>query len=194
MLTAQKPCSFADQAFRIGEEVPEKLVHPEARTRLIKNGVIAEAAGEGPLLPSSASIENIVVPILADEGDTYMSMTADDIVAAIKTVQKPEAEILADIETITSEDTLILIDVLTLGNTANDAIHEAAAARAAELTESTGEPAVNPEENPEFIELTKKRRDELVEIAEGLGIEVSDEDTKKILAAAILEKQAGSDA
>lgn len=188
MLYAQKLVKFAGKEFKIGEAIPDELVLPEARTRLIKNGVIAEAAGAGPLLPAPSSIgekpAKIAVPILADEGEAVMDMSVEDVICAIKTIQKPEEEILKDIETIESEEVLILIDVL---NGAKEPVHGAAAARAAVIT-------IDPEYQEKFDELMKNKREELVEIAESLEISVSDEDTKAIITAAILEKQAGSDA
>ena len=121
-----------------------------------------------------------------------MDMSVEDVICAIKTIQKPEEEILKDIETIESEDVLILIDVL---NGATEPVHGAAAARAGVITgagDDTEEP--DPEYKEKYDELMKHRRDELVKIAESLEISVSDEDTKAIITAAILEKQAGSDA
>lgn len=180
MFTARKPCSFAGKKFSIGETIPAGMVHPTAVGRLIKSGVIAEA-GAGPLLPATPSIEpeKVWVPILTDEGEAEIDMTIEDLLVAVKAIQMPDDELIEMIKTIESEDVLILVDVIR-GNSDNPAIHEAAHAKATEDIPETEEA------------LMKLNRDQLVEIAQGLGKEVIDADTKKVLVAYILEAKAGS--
>lgn len=40
---ALKPCSFGGQSFRIGDQVPQDLVLPEMKRRLISMGFLVEA-------------------------------------------------------------------------------------------------------------------------------------------------------
>lgn len=180
MYTALKPCSFAGEHFKIGDTIPDGLVQAQAITRLKNGGFIAEA-GAGPLLPATASIENTVaVPILADEGEAIIDMTVEDLLAAVKAIQMPDEELLAEIETIESGDVLILIDII---RGSNEAIHEAAKAKA--LAEEASADEIPTTE----YELMRLRREQLAGIAEGYGMEVTEEHTKKMLTAYILEAQ-----
>lgn len=194
MLVAQKPCSFAGQKFIIGDVIPDHMVLPEAKTRLVKGGVIAEVAGDGSvLLPVSPSSESrmVSVPILADEGEAFYDVSIDDLLEAIRVIQKPEDGILEYIKTATSEDALILIDVLT---GATEPIHGEARKRALELNgeeEPSGEEAIPA--YPKY-KLEKLNKAELTKIATELGLTVGEEDTNAMIREAILAKQAGSDA
>lgn len=183
MYIAQKPCSFASQDFKVGDTIPEKLVLPEAVTRLIKAGVIA-VAGAGPLLPATSTIEElpqtVEVPILADEGEAILDMTIEDLLMCVRAVQLPKDQLIAELATIENEDALILIDVIT-GH--DEEIYAAANARAEELAGGI------PETEEELMKLT---RPELAEIAQNLGKEVADADTKKVLVAFILKAKAES--
>lgn len=185
MYIAQKPCTFAGTEYNIGDTIPKDKVLPEAVTRLIKNGVIAEVGNAGPLLPASTSLE---VPIVADEGAFVVKMTVDELVGAVHTIQKTEEEIVADIEEVENADVLIFIDVMT-GK--KEAIHEAAKARA-EAISGPQEPEAPeiPETEKELMALTRK---ELVEFATFLGMEVEDKHTKQMLTDYILEAKQGSD-
>ena len=102
MIKALKPCSFAGREFKIGDEIPENLIHKGNLRTLVGYGLIEITEGA----PSPSTIEP------------------------------------------------------------------------AEVTE--------PETEPTEDDLMKKTRDQLVEIAEGKGIEVKKDDTKKIIVAAIL--------
>lgn len=185
MYIAQKPCSFAGQTYRVGETIPDGVVLPEAVSRLKKGGVIAEVGGSGKLLPAATSTESteeaqvVSVPILGEDGATYMNMTVEELLDAIATVQKTDDEIINDIAKIENEDILIFIDVM---KDAAEPIHEAAAARAEEI-------AAEPEFPDTESELMRLKRDELAEIAAGYGLEVEEEHTKKMLTAYILEAQ-----
>ena len=186
MFIAQKPCSFAGRKFKIGETIPEGLVHEKAIPRLKKGGILA-VVGEGLLLPSTTTLEEprmVDVPILADEGEAIMDMTVEDLQAGVRAVQLSDDDLLKEIETIESGDVLIFIDVIR-GNSVNEAIHEAAKARAASL-----EPAPIPDTEAELMKLT---RQELVDIATRLGMMVEDKHTKPVLTEYILQAQAGSD-
>ena len=182
MYIAQKPCSFAGTSYNIGDTIPKDKVLPEAVTRLIRNGVIAEVGNAGPLLPASTSLE---VPIVADEGVTTVKMTTEELLKAIHTIQKTDDEIIADFEEIENEEVLIFIDVLT---GAREGIHEAAEARAEAICGPKA-PEI-PETEKELMALTRK---ELAEFAAFLGMEVEDKHTKQMLTDYILEVQQGSD-
>lgn len=131
MYIAKKKCKFKGREFLLNEQIPEGYVLPEAATRLMRMGVIAEVP-EGPLLPSESSIEGS-----AENGET-------------------------------EKDTL-----------EQEAL--------AEVTEE----AIEPEEGPEVSkdELMKKKRDELVILAETAGLEIAETDTKKRIVEVILQAE-----
>lgn len=116
IIKALKPCSFAGRDFKIGDKIPENLIHKENLRTLVGYGLIEITEGA----PSPSII-------------------------------KPE---------VTTE---------------------------AEPTEEVTEEAELTEAEPTEDDLMKKTRDQLVEIAEGKGIEVKKDDTKKIIVAAILD-------
>ena len=176
MFIAIKPCSFAGQTFYKGSAIPGGLVQPQAISRLINGGFIAEADEAGSLLPASTSIdETVEVPILTEDGEEHLAMTVEDILMCIRMVQLPLDELKAKIATIESADALILIDSLKTG------IHDEAKARAKELS---GEAMEYPKTEKELMAL---KRDELVEIAAKLGMKVTDTDTKQVLTTYILD-------
>lgn len=185
MYIAQKPCSFAGQRFKIGETIPEGLVHEKAIPRLKKGGILA-VVGEGSLLPSATTLETVAVPILADEGECFADMTIEDLLAGVRAIQMEDEELLAAIETIESGDTLMLIDVFR-GKT--EEIHKACHSRAVALGLADPEEVAIPDTEEDLMKLT---RAQLVEIATGLGMEVTDAHHKKDLVAYILENKAGS--
>lgn len=47
---ALKPCSFGGQSFRIGDQVPQDLVLPEMKRRLISMGYLVEVFPAQPAL------------------------------------------------------------------------------------------------------------------------------------------------
>ena len=143
MFVAKKVCKFGGMTFGKGDAVPAELVHESAITRLIRCGVIAEVAGEGPLLPSLTSLEN-----------------------------NPEAEVEPPMEEETPEE--------------NETPEEE------EETPAQDE-GIEEDWRAEFTEenLMKKKRDELIEIAEALGVQIDKEDketTKAIITKAILKE------
>lgn len=188
MFIAQKPCTLAGVDYKIGDPIPDGAVLPEAVTRLIRTGVIAEVGNAGPLLPAAASIEGVdklLVPIVAEEGVTTVEMTVEELLGAVHTIQKTDEEIIEDIKKIESEDVLIFVDVLT---GAKDNIHEAASTRAEEICK----PVQWPTTERALMDL---RKDELAECATFYGMTVEDTHTKAMLTEYILnaQKQQGSD-
>lgn len=182
MYIALKACSFKGQKFKAGDTIPNGLVMPTAVRRLIKGEIIAEVGNAGPLLPASTSLEMVSVPIIAEEGTTYLDMKVDELLEAVHTIQKSEEEIIADIEKMTSEDVLIFIDIFK-GDV--ESIREAANKRADELFGKN---------QPTADEFMAMKRAELVEIASSYGKTVTDKDTKQMLVDFIMEAQKqGSD-
>ena len=119
---ALKPCTFAGQGFKIGDTIPEDLVLPGAIRRLKTEGVIAESEA-GSLLPASASLDKEVeIPIIAEDGNLSIKMTAEQLVQAVIIAQMPEDDIIAQLGTVETEEQLILIDALAK----SEAVHEAA--------------------------------------------------------------------
>lgn len=71
---ALKPCRFAGQAFKIGEAIPEGVIHSGMAENLVKMQVIASANGEAPTGTSTAS-ESVKI----SAGDMTLEISKDSL-------------------------------------------------------------------------------------------------------------------
>ena len=179
MYIASKPCSFAGTAYRIGDEIPEDKILPEAVARLKRQGVIAEH-GAGVLLPDPTSIgarrpSTVKLPILAATGDVEfeIELTPEALIRALTVAQADEAAIGEALDTLETEEEMIAADCFAK----SEALRNELRARHAEAEQNR---------------LMEKTRQELVEIATAEGIEVGSKDNKGEIVQAILDAQ-GSD-
>lgn len=178
MYIATKPCSFAGTAYRIGDEIPDNKILPEAVTRLIRQGVIAEH-GAGVLLPDPTSIgarpSTVTLPILAATGEPEfeLELTPEALIRALTVAQADEAAIGEALDTLETEEEMIAADCFAK----SEALRNELRARHAEAEQNR---------------LMEKTRQELVEIATAEGIEVGSKDNKGEIVQAILDAQ-GSD-
>lgn len=81
--TAQKPCRFGGKEYRIGDEVPEKLIDPTRVKSLIKFGLlsVSERAEETADTPAQTG----------SEGDLTNDQSTDEEKQAEETTEKPKA-------------------------------------------------------------------------------------------------------
>ena len=129
---AVKPCRFAGQSFRIGESVPDEVIHPGAVRNLIKMGLIAEtdAAGKRAEEPQKEN-STISITIQAEEGDLILTPTPEGLQAIFDVLSSKAADAEPIIESITDGDALILLDV----SDSRKSIKELCRARAQEIAE-----------------------------------------------------------
>lgn len=179
-LFARKPCSFSGKKFFIGDEIPSDYVSdPKAQEKMGVLVVVEENSGNadsvegGALLPPSSTL--VSVPILAEEGIVSVEITPEELVEVVTIIQMSDEELAEKVKEIDSEDQLLLIAVLNGG----DVAYEATKARVEELglhiyTES---------------ELSHKVKEELLEIAEIIGVETKSNMKKEEIIGLILEKQ-----
>ena len=73
---ALKPCSFAGQRFRIGAEIPEILLLPEAINGLVKMGVIAAGDGAQPVA-GAQSPAKVEINVEVEEGTLALNISAE---------------------------------------------------------------------------------------------------------------------
>lgn len=112
--TAVKPCKFAGQRFRIGEEVPAGVIQPGAAKSLIKMGILAEREGE-QMPETQDTIENGIVepdvPIIvhAEEGDMPLDPTPEGLQAIFDVLTSNVSGAEPIIKEMTDEDALILL-------------------------------------------------------------------------------------
>ena len=140
---ALKPCCFAGHRFRIGETVPDELVHPGNANNAIKMGLIAmqdgaaaPAAGTGEET-ETPTVETITVNIHAEEGDLPLNLTAEGLQTVVDVLTSKVEDAEPVIEAMTDGDALILLHLTD----SRKAIKAAAEARAQALNaeESAGE-------------------------------------------------------
>lgn len=112
---AVKPCRFAGQSFRIGESVPDEVIHPGAVRNLIKMGLIAEAGATAneptEAKPQTETVSTINITIHAEEGDLILAPTPEGLQAIFDVLSSKAADAEGIIEGITDGDALIILDV-----------------------------------------------------------------------------------
>lgn len=107
---ALKPCCFAGQNFKIGETVPDAIVHPGNANNLVKMGVIAEQ-NTTPQEPAVVHVPMKTMPVVinTEKGDLDLNLTAEGLQAVVDvltgTVEAAEPVIAA----MTDGDALILL-------------------------------------------------------------------------------------
>lgn len=127
---ALKPCSFAGNTFRIGEDVPEELVHNDSQQALITMGVIARKDGIATAYSATpAHAQTICAYIHADEGDVVVSMSQDDVVQIFDVLQATAKDAEDIVSVMDNVDALFLLSVIDTRKT----IKSATEARAKEL-------------------------------------------------------------
>lgn len=196
MFVALKPSRFKGQRFNVGDQIPESLVEPSAIRRLVQAGRIAEVGGNPP---TAASLENaqetaekLIVPIHAQEGIASVELTPEELLWVVSTMQMTPEEIAEEIAKIESTDQLLLLSVLN----GTEEVYEMTKGRASELIGEVEETEEIPEEESEEEhhvysqrKLERMDRSELLEIAQGYGIETTDDMSKKKIAELVMERQ-----
>ena len=129
---ALKPCCFAGHSFKIGQSVPDELIHPGAANNLVKMQIIAKHGGtENRTAPNG----DITVMIHADEGDMPLDLTAESIQTIFDVLTGNATDAAAIIETMTDGDALILLHLTD----SRKSVKAAAEARAKSLNEQESE-------------------------------------------------------
>lgn len=128
---AMKPCRFAGRNFRIGESIPDELVHPGAAKNLLKMGVIAAQETEGAPAAAGQTMSggDIEVLIRAEEGDMPLALTAAGLQSFVDVLTSKVGEAETIIKEMTDGDALILLHIAD----SRKSIKEAAEERAKEL-------------------------------------------------------------
>lgn len=132
---ALKPCSFAGLNYRIGESVPDVVLHPGAIKSLVKMGVIAEGVNkpeEITPISESAPVETCTITVNTDAGETALVITTGGIqdIFTVLTGKVEEAE--AVINGMTEGDALFLLHMAD----GRKSIKAAAEARAKAIEEA----------------------------------------------------------
>ena len=146
---ALKPCCFAGHSFRIGETVPDEVVHPGNANNAVKMGLIAEQPGAAA--PAAApgektetpTVETMTVNIHAEEGDLPLNLTAEGLQAVVDVLTSTVEAAEPIVEAMTDGDALILLHAADY----RKGVKEAAAARAKALTEEESAEAEETEES-----------------------------------------------
>ena len=145
---ALKPCCFAGQRFKIGEEIPDGLVHPGNAQNVVKMGVIAKQnnTAENVVVPDPAQVETMTVVIRANEGDLPLNLTQEGLQAVVDALTVKPADAAAIIEKMEDGDALILLHIVDVRKAVKEAAEERAKALNADEDEAQT-PAINNEES-----------------------------------------------
>lgn len=150
-LFANKPCSFGGQKFKIGAEIPAKLVaNPKAQEKM---GVLSISDDEAISLDECTAKVGIVkfaVPVHAEEGDLILEVSNEELTVFTDILQigvsktEDKQKISEMIQNIESVDLLIMLDALD----GRKHVKEEAQARASVITEAQAKGEENPDEVP----------------------------------------------
>lgn len=140
---ALKPCCFAGHRFRIGETVPDEVVHPGNANNAVKMGLIARQPGdathsmEDTAEGGTTTVETMPVVIHAEEGDLTLNLTAEGLQAVVDILTSNVEDAEPIVAEMTDGDALILLHLTDY----RKGIKVAAEARAKALNEedSAGE-------------------------------------------------------
>ena len=134
---ALKPCCFAGHNFKIGEIVPDAIVHPGNANNLVKMGVIAEQNAPNETVVVHEPLDTMAVVIHAENGDLTLNLTAEGLQAVVDVLTSTVEEAEPIVEAMTDGDALILLHAAD----SRKGIKAAAEDRAQALTaeESAGE-------------------------------------------------------
>lgn len=105
---AQKPCRFSGQRFKIGEIIPDGVIHPGAAENLLKMGLVAHENGAAPVADSP---ETGKITIVLPSGDEEMALevTPEGLqhIFSVLTSKADDAEPIVNL--MEDEDALILL-------------------------------------------------------------------------------------
>ena len=142
---ALKPCCFAGHRFRIGETVPDELIHPGNAKNAVKMGLIAEHAGEAgtpaktPETPVIPPVEKMTVNIHAEEGDLPLDLTQEGLQAVVDVLTSNVEGAEPIIAAMTDGDALILLHLTDTRKSVKNAAEARAKALNENLEESAGD-------------------------------------------------------
>ena len=145
---AQKPCSFQGKPFKIGEQIPDDLILPEAVAQLLRMGVIISLPEGGGASATKEEIvykeeivpkEAVQLTVSVDEGELVLNLTApglQQVVDALTHSVEAGEEIIAEM---TEGDALILLHLTDSRKTMKKAAEERGKALAQTADNANGE-------------------------------------------------------
>ena len=147
---ALKPCCFAGTRFKIGDIVPDEVIHPGAAKNLVKMNVIAAHGTDAtPAERAPAHIESKTkIVVRVEEGDMPLELTNDGLQAIFDVLGGNVSEAETIIEQMTDGDALILLHISDSRKT----IKEAAETRAKALNEADGKKDLSDDQEGEESE------------------------------------------
>ena len=132
---ALKPCCFAGNKFKIGDTIPEEMIHPGAAQNLVKMTVIAaQEHGETSARDTTPAENKIELVVRAKEGDMPLKITESGLQSVFDVMCGNVSEAETIIDQMTDSDALMLLHVSDSRKT----VKEAAETRAKKLTAAEG--------------------------------------------------------
>lgn len=132
---ALKPCTFAGQKYKIGEEIPAETVHPGSRENLVKMGLIAARGDSAWVLPEKVATQDLSIKLKSEEGESVLAISKQDLQAIFDVLSQKATDAEAAVKALTNVDALELLSACDARKT----IKELAKARIAALEEEVAE-------------------------------------------------------
>ena len=137
---AIKPCTFASQSFRIGDTIPDGLIHPENARNLTKMGIVAERSqGDTPTTAQTPAPATVAITIHDDSGEIPLNVTPGGLQAVFDVLCAPVASAEGTISGMTDDDALILLHAADSRKSVKEAVRARAEAISAAEAENGGE-------------------------------------------------------
>lgn len=113
---ALKPCCFAGQSFKIGDTVPDDLIHPGTAKNLTAMKILAKQADD--IIPESVETPHTTIPIIirnvSSEGtmmDAPLEVSPEGIQQIFDVLTATTAEAEPIIKAMTDNNALILLNM-----------------------------------------------------------------------------------
>lgn len=132
---ALKPCCFAGIRFKIGDTVPDEVIHPGTAKNLVKMNVIATQGQEPVEVITIPAESKIQINVRVEEGNMPLEVTEDGLQAIFDVLCGNVSEAESVIERMTDSEALILLHI----SDSRKSIKEAAEARAKALDKAEGQ-------------------------------------------------------
>lgn len=128
---ALKPCGFAGQRFKIGDNIPAELVLPGAAKNLVEMGIIVDTdAAATPAKETIVKTEALTIALHTDDGDLPLEPSQEGIQQVFDALTGNVGHAETIIKAMTDGDALILLNAAD----SRKSIKEATEARAKELS------------------------------------------------------------
>lgn len=108
---ANKLCRFSGTNYAPGAEIPSEKIPPFAAQRLLKQGVIIQTATTASMATTS-NTNTFTFPILSNKGTAEINVNLDDLITALKIIQRNADDAVEEINACNNVEVLLMVNVL----------------------------------------------------------------------------------